>query len=250
VKRTVHAIGVSAYNTADLEAAGYPSVGVAPPLMDMATFDGVADPDAVARFRRRRGAQWLFVGRLAPNKAAHHLVLALAAYRRGFDPDARLVLIGGHGHRAYTNAIVGLIEELGLTDAVEMAGSVDHGTLAAAYETSDVFVCVSDHEGFCFPLLEAMHHRLPIVAYAEAAVPETVGYGGVLLEDKSPTTVAAAVHRVLAVEGRSKRLADAGQARLADFDLSTTRQQMLREVKKGLVIAELMEDDREEVGIS
>ena len=65
-------------------------------------------------------------------------------------------------------------EELGLADAVEIAGSVTHEELIAYYAAADAFVCLSNHEGFCVPLLEAMYHRLPIVAYAITAVPETV----------------------------------------------------------------------------
>ncbi len=77
------------------------------------------------------------------------------------------------------------------TTACEMVGSVSAAVLAAHYRTADVFVCLSDHEGFCVPLLEAMHHRLPIVAFAATAVPETLASGGLCLPDKEPAAVAA-----------------------------------------------------------
>jgi len=85
-------------------------------------------------------------------------------------------------------------------------------------------VCASDHEGFCIPLLEAMHHELPIVAYASAAVPETVADAGIVLASKSPALVAAAVHRAVSDEALRIHLAAAGRRRLADFTLARTRE--------------------------
>lgn len=239
VPRTVHAIAVSSFNRRDLDRAGYVSTAVSPPLVDVAAF-GAADAAPEPAPPVRPGARWLFVGRLAPNKAAHDLVKALAAYRRVYDPDARLLLVGGHGHPAYTDAVRRLVEALDLADAVELAGGVTHAELAAAYRRSDVFTCTSDHEGFCFPLLEAMHHGLPIVAYRSSAVPETVGDGGLVVDDKSPGAFATAVHCVLADPRRRRQLAQAGRRRLAAFDLPRCAAELLRQVHQGLVNAELL----------
>jgi glycosyltransferase involved in cell wall biosynthesis len=104
-----------------------------------------------------------------------------------------------------------------------MAGSVPAGVLAAHYRAADAFVCLSDHEGFCVPLLEAMHHEVPIVAFASSAVPETLGGGGVVVDDKGPVTVAAAVHRVLGDQPLREALAAAGRARLAELSLERGR---------------------------
>ena len=84
------------------------------------------------------------------------------------------------------------------------------GVLAAHYRHADVFVCLSEHEGFCVPLLEAMHHGLPVIAYAAAAVPETLGGAGLLLTDKSPATVAAAIHTVGSDTGAARRAGGRG----------------------------------------
>ena len=72
-----------------------------------------------------------------------------------------------------------------------------HEELIAYYAASDAFVCLSNHEGFCVPLLEAMYHRLPIVAYTNTAVPETVQGAGLVLPNKEPVRVAAAIDRVV-----------------------------------------------------
>ena len=114
------------------------------------------------------------------------------------------------------------VASLGLADAVRMPGSVPDGVLAAHYRAADVFVCLSDHEGFCVPLLEAMHHRLPIVAFASSAVPETLGDAGLCLPDKAPAAVAHAVSLVLGDSHLRAQLARAAEARLRDFDLVRT----------------------------
>ena len=128
----------------------------------------------------------LFVGRFSPNKAQHHLVEALWLYRRWYDPDARLHLVGPAVTAAYVEAVFGFADELGLSDAVRHGEDLSERELAAWYADADVFVCLSEHEGFCIPLLEAMQAGLPIVAFAAGAVPETLGDAGILLDTKRP----------------------------------------------------------------
>ena len=82
-----------------------------------------------------------------------------------------------------------------------------------------MFVCLSNHEGFCVPLLEAMYHRLPIVGYATTAVPETVDGAGLVLPDKEPARVAAAVHRIVDDQQLRTTLARAASDRVASFAL-------------------------------
>jgi glycosyltransferase involved in cell wall biosynthesis len=227
----------SAYNRAELDAAGYRRTTVAPLLVDLQAFEAAADEALVSRLEEDKaegGATWLFVGRVTPNKCQHDVVKAFAAYRRIYDPAARLHLVGGCSSRSYWSALEGYVAALGLLDAVRLVGSVPAGVLAAHYRTAEVFVCLSEHEGFCIPVLEAWAHRLPVVGYAAAAVPETVAGGGLLLEDKDPILVAAAVHRVMADGGLRQGLVRAGSARLAEFALERTRARFLRSLEEGL----------------
>jgi glycosyltransferase involved in cell wall biosynthesis len=227
------AIAVSSYNEAELRAAGYRNTAVVPILLDTSTFERAEDPAAVDRLRAP-GPVWLFVGRLAPNKAQHDLLKALSVYRRVYDPTARLRLVGGSSSHAYASAVETFVKALQLQDAVELCGEVSDAELAAHYRAADVFVSTSEHEGFCIPLLEAMHHHLPIVAYGSSAVPETLGGAGLCLRTKESTRVAAAVHRVVTDPTLRAALVAAGTDRLADFDLGTNRRRMA-EVLTGAV---------------
>lgn len=224
------ALADSGFNERELIDVGYTHTAVVPILLDLTTFDHDVDEPCLDRLMEQKrigGADLLFVGRIAPNKAQHELVKVLAAYRKLYDPHARLRLVGGSSSVRYGQAIVGFAAELGLADAVDLAGPVSAAELAAYYRAADVLVSMSVHEGFCVPLLEAMHHGVPIVARAVAAVPETLGDAGILLRSDAPDRVAAAVHRVVTDSVVRAALVAAGRRRLEDFSLTRTRQQLL-----------------------
>ena len=235
--RTTLGVADSTYNEDELRRAGYAATATAPILLDPAVFesgDAGVDPAALARLEAgKAGADWLFVGRVSPNKCQHDVIKAFAAYRRMYDPGARLHLLGGNSSTTYHSALEGFAAALGLADAVRFTGPVSAGELLAHYRVADAFVCLSEHEGFCIPLLEAMAHRVPIVAFASSAVPGTLGDAGVLLASKRPATVAAAVHRVLSDGPLRNALVAAGTARLETFTLARTRARWL-EVLRGL----------------
>jgi glycosyltransferase involved in cell wall biosynthesis len=210
----------SSFNEQDLHDAGLTRTTVVSPLFDLRARDWAhASPEPA---ERHGPTTWLFVGRLAPNKAQHDVIKALAAYRRFHDAAARLVLVGGGTDEPYAASLRKFVHALGLDDAVTFAGSVSDEARAAHYARADVFVVTSEHEGFCVPLVEAMFHRVPIVAFAAAAVPETLGDAGLLLETKDPCTVAAAVHRMLTDDAVRSHVVAAGATRAPFFDVRHT----------------------------
>jgi glycosyltransferase involved in cell wall biosynthesis len=227
--RTGTAFAHSSFSRADL--LGFRRTEVVPVLVDVEA----AEPDETALARLREdGPSWLFVGRIAPHKAQHDLVRALAVYRSLYDRRARLLLVGSSASEAYTGMLLRLADDLGIGGAVCVTGPVSAPVLAAHYRAADVFVCLSDHEGFCVPLLEAMHHDLPVVAYAAAAVPETAGDAALLLSSKEPAVVAAAVHRVTADADVRDALVAAGRRRREDFALDKTRAQYRGALERAL----------------
>lgn len=239
---SLHAVADSSFNEAELIESGYASTSVAPIQLHLDQPEPESDGRCLARLARTRaregGADLLFVGRIVPNKAQHDLVRTLALYRRLFDPRARLHLVGGVTSQTYLHSLRGLVERLGLGDSVDIAGPVSAGDLFAYYRSADVFVCLSDHEGFCLPLVEAMHHSLPIVAYEAAAVPETLGGAGVLVGARDPLTVSVALARVLGDAGLRKSLAVASARRLGELSPSRIRAAFEASVRQALVLAE------------
>ena len=231
-------IAVSRFNEMDLQATGFRKTAVAPILIDLAELERQPDPAVEETLRAAKqagGTDWLFVGRVAPNKAQHDIIKAFAAYRRHLDPKARLHFVGGSASPAYSEVLEDFADALGVKTAVDFAGPVSDAAKASYYNTADVFVCLSDHEGFCVPLLEAWHHDLPVVAFRAAAIPETVGDAALLLPTKSPTTVAMAANRIVTDKVVRDGLIAAGRARLATFSLPAARARFKEIVEHDLV---------------
>ncbi|HEX3946205.1 MAG TPA: glycosyltransferase family 4 protein [Acidimicrobiales bacterium] len=215
--RAVLGLADSAYNELDLLAAGCSRTAVVPVLVDLDRLVAPADrrtADRLSALKVSGGADWLFVGRLVPSKAQHQLVKALWAYRRLYDPAARLHLVGPTPSNRYLVALRAFVGDLGLHDAVRITGEVSDAALAAYFEAADLYISMSLHEGFGVPLLEAMRVGLPVLARSAGAVPATVGEAGLLLDRTDPSLVAAAAHRLLTDPELRTRLSVAGQQRV------------------------------------
>ena len=217
-------IGDSRFNEAELIDAGYARTTVVPILIPTSALAGPVDTDLVTACLQTEspGARWLFVGRLSPNKAQQDLVKALAAYRRSVDDRGGSVSRG----RVLVAPLRVRAAPVRRPPRTQRRGN-DHGFgerrgEARYYTAADVFVVASEHEGFCIPLVEAMHHRVPIVAYEAGAVGETIDAAGIRLETKEPSTIAAAVARVVADPQLRAHLVEAGVARAGDFDIART----------------------------
>jgi glycosyltransferase involved in cell wall biosynthesis len=227
---TAFGLADSGYNAEELLDEGYPDTAVVPILVDFAEYDAAPDTATLTRLRRRAeggGAHWLFVGRVAPHKCQHDILAAFAAYRRLFDPRARLSIVGDRMLLLYARALERLADELGVADAVEFTDSVKFPQLLAYYRAADLFVSLSEHEGFCVPLVEAMHFGVPTIAFASAAVPETGGDATLLLPDKDPLSVAVAAQRVLSDDALRKAMIVAGHQRVEHFSLENNRRRLL-----------------------
>jgi glycosyltransferase involved in cell wall biosynthesis len=235
--QAVLGLAASEYNRQELETLHYRRTAVAPVFFDFANFDHAVDEAACASLndaKRAGGADWLFVGWLSPHKCQHDVILAFSMYRKLFDPQARLHIVGRTGLESYEKACRALVADLALDDAVSFRGRVSDGELGALYATADVFVCMSEHEGVGLPLLESMHTGLPIVAFGAAAVPETVGDAGIVLPSKKPATVAAAVHRVVGDDGLKAALTQNGKVQVRRFDFDAAKSAWLREIEATL----------------
>jgi glycosyltransferase involved in cell wall biosynthesis len=133
----------------------------------------------------------LFFGRVIANKKIEDLISWFHTYQTVFNPRSRLLIVGAQsGFERYLASLHQLAATLG-TSNVHFIGHVSDEELVAFYEIADLFLCASEHEGFCVPLVEAFYKQVPVLAYAATAVPSTMDGAGVLFEDRDPLHVAA-----------------------------------------------------------
>jgi glycosyltransferase involved in cell wall biosynthesis len=224
IERSVLALGDSEYNRQELEALGFPATGVLPVVPGFVHLDQPPDRALAGDFDDGF-ANILFVGRVIPNKRFEDVIRAFHAYRTRYNPRSRLLLVGSYGgFDKYLAMLQGLIMQLGTPD-VHFLGHVSNEELSALYDVADLFLCASEHEGFCVPLIEAFYKRVPVVAYAATAVPATMDGGGVLYEDRDPLHVARIMEAILddaAVEDAVLASQDAALGRLRAKDFAGT----------------------------
>jgi len=208
------AMGDSEFNRQDLEALGFPRTAVLPVVPDFSHLD--REPQwLVARDFDDDWTNVLFVGRMIANKKIEDLIRWFHAYHTLFNPRSRLLLVGAQTQfERYVASLHQLVATLGVPN-VHFIGQITDEELVAFYEVADLFLCASEHEGFCVPLVEAFYKEVPVVAFAATAVPATMDGAGVLVTDKDPVTVARVMDAVVSDASLQDRIVD-GQLAAVD----------------------------------
>ncbi len=208
------ALGDSEFNRQELETLGFDPTAVLPVVPDFTHLDVTPDGRVADAF----DDAWtniLFVGRLIPNKRPDNLIRYFHAYKTLFNPRSRLILAGSYGgFEVYLAQLHDLVARLGVDD-VHILGQVTNEELTGLYDAADVFLCASEHEGFCVPLIEAFYKRVPVIAFAATAVPATMDGGGILYDTRDPRRVAALIDAVVSGPDLETRVLDSQDAALA-----------------------------------
>ena len=206
----------SSFNAGELTAVGYSDVSVLPLILDLDSLRSELDQRTLKRFSDGR-TTFLFVGRCVPNKAIEDLISAFAVYHKCINRNSRLIHVGSFaGSEQYYYPLLAQARELGI-DAIHFAGSVPQPQLNSFYQCADLFLCMSRHEGFCVPLLEAMTHDLPILAYAAGAVPETLDGAGVLFHTTQFEPIAEMMDRLTSDSNLKKAVVATQRKRLTRY---------------------------------
>ncbi len=176
---------------------------------------------------------FLFVGRVIPNKKFEDVINAFAYFHKNYNSNSRLTLVGKIDVDSdYTTMIKKKITESGCSSAIKMTGKVSDEKLHSIYQNSDVFLCMSEHEGFCIPLLEAMYNGLVVFAFDSTAVGETMGKAGVLFKDKDPEVVASLINDVLNDKDKKERILNEETNRVKEFSYDSVTKRLDELIEK------------------
>jgi glycosyltransferase involved in cell wall biosynthesis len=190
------AAGVSEFNRAELDAAGFSPTAILPVVPGFSHLELPPDVRILDAFDDDV-TNVLFVGRLIPSKRPDNLIRYFHAFQRAIGTPARLLIAGSDDQFAgYRDELHAFAASLGV-HGVHLLGQVTNEELTALYDVADLFLCASEHEGFCVPLIEAFYKRVPVVAFASTAVPATLDGGGVLFDTRDPLEVAALMQAVI-----------------------------------------------------
>lgn len=185
-----YCLAVSEFNRQSLIDMGYrQKIDILPILIPYQDYGQEPDSEILSRYRDGR-TNLLFTGRIVPNKKFEDIIQSFYYYKKFINQESRLFLVGKHGEPdIYYERLLEYVGRLGLED-VYFTGHISFNQILAYYQIADVFVCLSEHEGFCVPLVEAMYFGVPIVAYRSSAIADTLGGGGLMTDDKDPKLVA------------------------------------------------------------
>jgi glycosyltransferase involved in cell wall biosynthesis len=208
-------IADSAFNALDLRRAGMEDVAVVPLLLDL--------PDMPALVREPEPRpQIVTVGRIVPNKQIEDVIKVFALYRRYHAPKAKLTVVGpDDGFVEYRERLELLGRSLA-TGAVRFTGRISAEERDRWYDSASAYVCMSIHEGFCAPLIEALARGTPVVARDAGAVAETLGGAGIVIDDDDLAVFAEALDEAASSQATREALGSAAESRLASLAPAAT----------------------------
>jgi glycosyltransferase involved in cell wall biosynthesis len=186
----------SEYNRQELEQLGFERTGVLPIRLNFDKFDGHPDP-ITRRIYDDHRTNIIVVGRAIPNKKLEDCLKSFAYYQKYIHPLSRLIFVGlSDGFERYLFGLRNMVTDLGVQEVV-FTGHIQFEEILAYYRIADALLIMSEHEGFCVPLLEAFYMKVPVIAWNACAIPYTAGEGAVLVnETKDYARIGELLHRV------------------------------------------------------
>jgi glycosyltransferase involved in cell wall biosynthesis len=220
------ALGVSEFNRQELDRAGFRNTGVLPIFIDFKNYYQTQE-EVLKKSLQDGKVNILHVGRLVPQKKIEDLVKAFYLFQKRYHSGSRLVLVGtDSGVSNYSRAIKKMVAELGLTDWVVFAGFASFRELITYYATAHLYLCMSEHEGFCVPLMESMFFGIPIVTYLTGGISETLGGTGLGITRKNWEEIAELMALVLEDQDLREKIIKGQKERLRDLSLEKNRERL------------------------
>lgn len=224
-----YCIADSEYNKQELIEVGYKcKIDVLPLLIPFEDYDKAPSAKVLQQYMDDGYTNLLFVGRIAPNKKQEDIIKVFNYYKKNINPKSRLIFVGNAtGMESYYEKLQYYVKALELDDVI-FTGHIGFDDILAYYRLADVFLCMSEHEGFGVPLVEAMYFEIPIIAYNSSAIPWVLGDSGVLVDNKNSILWAKLIERILNDEELGNEILMGQRNRLADFSFEKTRNLFLK----------------------
>lgn len=223
-----YAMADSRYNANDLKKMGYECpVFIRPILIPFDDYKKTPDKTIIKQYSNDGYLNIVFVGRIAPNKKYEDVIAAYAYYKKHINPRSRLILVGSSANmELYCDYLKDYVKALNLEDVI-FTGHVKFNAILAYYRIADVFLCMSEHEGFCVPLVEAMFFKVPIIAYNSSAIEETLGGSGFLTDTTNPVFIAKLIDRIVIDKNLRDSIIKKQDQRLECFSYENIRSKLV-----------------------
>lgn len=222
--------GVSRYNCEELTSLGYKNVAVVPLLISFPDYQ--KEPNRVLMDRLNDGyTNILFVGRMVPNKCFEDIIFAFSEYKKQYNPQSRLILVGNDDLKTYVYKLKNFCRDQEIKDVLFRA-HCPFSDILAYYRSAHLFLCMSEHEGFCVPLIESMIFEVPVMAYSACAVPDTLGDGGICFTDKDPSKVAGVMNALFTNDSLKTAMIENQKKQLQRFDHKVILTELLEKIRQ------------------
>jgi len=226
------ALGDSEYNRRELEDFGFKQTDVFPLFIDFEKYQQPVNRFVYDLYCDER-ANILFVGRIVPNKRIEDLIRVVQYYKKFISPLVRLIVIGKTSSLPkYYQALVKFMDEFFIQpDEVVFTGHIPDSEMFAYYRASDVFLSLSEHEGFGLPFIESLVYDLPVIAYKCTAVPYTLGKAGVLVDDKDFKRLGELIHKIKEDGKLREKIIQGQRQRLEEFKSLRPQKKLIKYIK-------------------
>ena len=226
-----YSLAVSEYNKQELLDIGYKNISIMPIIIAIKDYEKKPNDEIVNKFNDNN-RNIIFVGRVSPNKKQEDVIKSFYYYKKYFNSKSRLFIVGSYdGMELYYKQLIRLIQALELED-VFFTGHTSFESILAYYSIADLFLCMSEHEGFCVPLVESMFFKVPVLAYNSSAIPDTLSGSSVLINEKNYEYIAGMMNYILEEKDFRDKIINKQSKRLEELRPETVELEFEKYIKK------------------